>query len=313
MGVRMKKVIVFGSLNMDMTIECRAMPQKGETIDGSGFFTNPGGKGGNQAVAAAKLGAETHMIARIGKDLFGDEIHNRLLGYGVNCELIDSSENQATGVAMILLCEGDNRIILSPGSNHEMRIEQVSFFLEKIACPGDVFITQFECDYDTTIQALAKARDLAMFTLFNPAPAKRIPDESYGNIDLIVVNQSECAFLTGIYPQDESDCSKAVALFQGLGAKHAIITLGSKGSVTVLDKQVHLVRSYKVDLVDTTSAGDAYIGALASLLVRGENIVDSMRFATKAAALTITKHGAQQSIPDLKELNDFFKEGVEYA
>lgn len=301
----MNKVIVFGSLNMDLTIKSDYIPKKGETIDGYGFFTNPGGKGGNQAVAAAKLGAETHMIARVGRDLFGDRILDQLREYGVQCGLVGRSESLATGVAMIICCEGDNRIILSAGANHEMKIAEVDHAIEKIAEPGDVFLTQFECDFDTTIHSLFKAKTNGMYTIFNPAPAKKIPDEAYRNIDLIVVNQTECEFLTGIYPREQEECRRAIDFFESKGVKSSIVTLGARGSVTVIEGKSHKVDSHKVETVDTTAAGDTYIGALASCLVRGEDLKESMALATKAAALTITKRGAQQSIPYLNDVYAF--------
>lgn len=304
----MKKVLVFGSLNMDLTIECDVMPQAGQTLEGQGFFTNPGGKGGNQAVAAAKLGSPTYMIARVGRDLFGQQMRTVLGDYGVNCTYLSESEFNSTGVAMIMRCEGDNRIILSSGANHEMNGRDVDEILGKLSEPLDVFMTQYECDASAVLDSLAAAKKRRLFTLFNPAPAKSIPPETYANIDLIVVNQTECEFLTGLYPTDKESCQKALNRFFAMGAGGAIITLGSRGSVCRIGDEIVQVSSYSVPNVDTTAAGDAYIGALASALVRGERMEDCMRFATKAAALTITKQGAQRSIPYRNEIDAYFKE-----
>lgn len=304
----MKKVLVFGSLNMDLTIECDVMPQAGETLEGRGFLTNPGGKGGNQAVAAAKLGAPTYMIGRIGADLFGRQLKTAMEEYGVNCAYLSESTQNNTGVAIIMRCEGDNRIILSPGSNHEMGSGDVHEILDKIGEPGDIFITQYECDASAVIGALAAAKQKHLFTLFNPAPAKAIPTEAYANIDLIVVNQTECEFLSGIYPTDEATCQEALQRFSDMGAGGAVITLGSHGSACRIGEKIVRVDSYSVPNVDTTAAGDAYIGALASALVQGEHMENCMRFATKAAALTITKQGAQQAIPYRNEIDAYFEE-----
>lgn len=304
----MKKVLVFGSLNMDLTIECDVMPQAGETLEGRNFFTNPGGKGGNQAVAAAKLGAPTYMIARVGKDLFGRQLRESLEGYGVDCTYMTESALNSTGVAVITRCEGDNRIILSSGANHEMKGPDVKSILEKISNPQDIFMTQYECNAQAVIDSLAAAKQHQLFTLFNPAPAKAIPPEAYKNIDLLVVNQTECEFLTGIYPTDENSCQTALNRFSAMGVGNAIITLGSQGSICRIGEKMVQVDSYSVPNVDTTAAGDAYIGALASALVREEPLEDCMRYATKAAALTITKQGAQISIPYQNEIEMYFKE-----
>ena len=304
----MKKVLVFGSLNMDLTIECDTMPQAGQTLEGRGFFTNPGGKGGNQAVGAAKMGAPTYMIARVGKDLFGKQMRAALEEYGVDCTYLSESHYQNTGVAIITRCEGDNRIILSSGANHEMTGQDVDAVLEQISEPLDVFMTQYECHAAAVTDSLALAKRRRLFTLFNPAPAKAIPPEAYANIDLIVVNQTECEYLTGLYPTDKEGCQQALNRFSAMGAGGAIITLGSRGSVCRIGEELVQIDSYSVPNVDTTAAGDAYIGALASALVRGERMEDCMRFATKAAALTITKQGAQKSIPYRQEIDAYFKE-----
>lgn len=304
----MGKVIVFGSLNMDLTIECDAMPQAGQTVEGRNFLTNPGGKGGNQAVAAAKLGAPTWMIARVGRDLFGDQLCLALESAGVNCAHVDHSDCNSTGVAVITRCAGDNRIILNAGANHEMRAKDVVDILDRLAEPGDLFVTQYECEGRAVIGALAAAKSRGLFTLFNPAPAKPIPAEAYSSIDLIVVNQTECEFLTGLYPSDTDSCQNALARFQALGVGGAIITLGEMGSVCRIGEEIIQVGSYSVPNVDTTGAGDSYIGALACALVQGEAMEQCMRFATKVASLTITRPGAQQSIPYLNEVEAYFKE-----
>lgn len=304
----MKKVMVFGSLNMDLTIECDTIPQAGETLEGRGFFTNPGGKGGNQAVATAKLGAHTYMIARVGKDLFGRQMRESLEGHGVDCTYVSESQHKSTGVAIITRCQGDNRILLSPGANHEIKGQDVDAILKKLGEPGDVFMTQYECSAAAVAESLVSAKRYGLFTLFNPAPAKVISPETYRAVDLLVVNQTECEFLTGIYPEEKESCQRALSRFSAMGAGNAIITLGSRGSISRVGEEIVEISSYSVPNVDTTAAGDAYIGALASALVKGEKMEDCMRYATKAAALTITKQGAQISIPYQNEIDIYFKE-----
>lgn len=308
----MKKVIVFGSMNMDMTVESDRIPKKGETIDGWGIFTNTGGKGANQAVAAAKLGAETFLIGMVGDDAFGNTVLAKLAQYGVDCSFVRRSSTRATGTAVVLRCEGDNRIILGAGANHEMKIDAVRHALESIAVPEDIFLTQFECDYETTLEAIRLAKQMGLYTVLNPAPAKKIPEDIFPCVDLLVMNQTECEFLSGGNPQDESECEKAVRFFQGKGVKSVIITLGPGGSITVDGGAARHIRSYKVPKVDTTAAGDCYIGALASAMVHDRNLVENMVFATQAAALTITKRGAQQSIPYKNEVDEYYKEERDY-
>lgn len=302
----MKKVIVLGSLNMDLTIGCDQLPQGGETVEGYAFFTNPGGKGGNQAVAAAKLGALTYMLARVGNDAFGEQVCDSLRQYQVNTAQIGVSAKLSTGVAMITRHDGDNRIILSSGANHEMCAQDVVQTLDAVAQAGDIFVTQLECALETVLAALESAKSRGLFTVLNPAPAKELPAACYHHIDLIVVNQTECEFLTGYYPQNAQDCAKPLQIFAQRGAGGAIITLGSQGSIYSSAQETVSTQSYRLPVVDTTAAGDTYIGALVCALAQNQTMEQGMQFASKAAALTVTKHGAQQSIPTKEEVEHFF-------
>lgn len=303
----MKQVIVFGSLNMDLSIQCEELPQNGETINGFDFFVNPGGKGGNQAVAAAKLGAATKMIANIGNDVFGKDILDSLNSYGVQTEDIHISEYDSTGVAMIIRSHNDNRIILGNGANHTIAADQVKEKLKGIAKPGDIFLTQLENDYSVVKEAILYAKSLGMFTILNPAPARMLDDEIYENLDLIVVNQSECQLLTGIFPESEADSRTALQAFAEKKVA-ALITLGTSGSITNLYGEVIYVPSHKVETLDTTGAGDSYIGALCACLAEDSAIDQALEFATKVAAITVTRKGAQVSIPYKDEVDDYFKE-----
>lgn len=293
---------MFGSLNMDLTIRCERMPQQGETVEGSNFLSNPGGKGGNQAVAAAKFGAPTRMIACVGQDVFGKKMLEVLQGYKVNCGEVKVSETGQTGVAVITCHEGDNRIILSPGTNHELKAADVKEVLTRLALPGDIFVTQYECEQNTVLASLEYARELGMYTIFNPAPAKMIPEKYYPFIDLLVVNQTEAEFQTGIFPQEEESCRQAIESMQRLGAKQVIITLGSRGSIFNAGESLYSIPAERVEAVDTTAAGDTYIGVLAACMAEDKGLEESVRYATKAAALTIMRYGAQQAIPYREEI-----------
>lgn len=300
----MKKIIVFGSVNMDLSIQTSHVPQKGETIEGFDFVQNPGGKGGNQAVAAAKLGAEVLLIAKVGNDLFGEAVLYTMQGYGVDCSFV-SQDGSSTGIAMIIRSEGDNRIICCYGANHEIGVSDVEKAINKEAKAGDLFLSQLECNAYDVFESLRLAKNKGLTTIFNPAPAKVIPKDLYPFLDFIVVNQTECAILTGIFPNGIKSGVSALRIFQERGVAYPIVTLGMGGSLCLVGGELLAVPSLCVPNVDTTTAGDAYIGALANRLALGESIENAMYFATKAAAVTITRIGAQQSIPNLTELDNF--------
>lgn len=307
----MGKVLVFGSLNMDLNIQCERLPEKGETIAGNHFFTTPGGKGANQAVAAAKLGASTRLIGCIGNDVFGAELIDALTQYEVICDSVIESKNLPTGTAMIINCNDDNRIILNPGANHELTEEDIVKLITQYGTSEDVFVTQYECDLKAVQQSLVTAKSVGMYTIFNPAPANAIPSELYALIDLIVVNETECQFLTGIYPDSEENCKKAINRFRKFGARQIVITLGSRGSVYTMEDEIYSIPACNVPTVDTTAAGDTLIGGMAVGISRKWPMKECLIYATKAAALTVIKPGAQQSIPKEEEVNQYFKESEE--
>jgi ribokinase len=303
----MKKIVVFGSLNMDLVIHTNYIPQAGETIDGYGFFTNTGGKGGNQAVAASKLGGDVKMIACVGNDSFGNEMLNALREYNLDLGNVVVRKDETTGIAVIICQDGDNRIILNAGTNYSIMPEEVEKLIDNAGGEGDIFVTQYECRRETVIHALEYAKSKGMYTIFNPAPAKEIPKYAYKTIDLLVVNQTECRFLTGVFPENEGSAIEAINILKAMGVKDAVITLGKHGSITASDDRVTIVPIVDVPVVDTTAAGDSYIGSLAVGLQKGKSLEDCMKEATAVSALTVTRKGAQQSIPDKEELKEFLR------
>ena len=307
----MKKLIVLGSLNMDLSIQSDYMPKSGETMNGYGFFMNSGGKGGNQAVAAAKAGVDVKMIAKVGNDAFGKQLIDDLRNYGVDVSNVEVSNDVSSGVAIITRCNNDNRIILSNGANHTLDIESIKDTLNKISSKGDIFLTQLENNLDVVMKSIKYAKELGLYTIINPAPAIKFDDELYKYLDLVIVNQSECELLTGIYPDDENTYKTALNVFNNKGVE-VIITLGTDGSITNHAGGFEHINSRKVEVVDTTAAGDSYIGALCRYLVNNKDFIEGLRFASDVAALTVTKKGAQVSIPYFDEVKEYYKEELNY-
>lgn len=298
----MSKVVVFGSLNMDLSIESDHMPVMGETIMGRCFITNPGGKGANQAVASAKLGAEVVMLGAVGEDAFGDQMIAALAEEGVQCDRIERVRDLATGVALITRVQGDNFIVLGSGANAAPSAESVRASLDEVARGGDVFLAQLECDFDATMEALRDAHDRGMYTVLNPAPARQLPEWVHSCLDMVVVNESECEILTGLYPEDEASAKAAMEKLSSFGVGTVVVTLGERGSVVLSRGKLLSSVPPKVDAVDTTCAGDTYIGALVASYARGVTIESAIELATKASAMATTKIGAQQSIPHLEDV-----------
>lgn len=301
----MKNIFVLGSLNMDMVINTPYIPKNGETLHGSDFMYNPGGKGGNQAVACGKLGGNVYMLGKLGKDVFAESIQASLKEYNVHTDYILRSETSNSGVAIILKCDSDNRIVLDAGSNFDITTDEVKDILLTKTAPQDVLISQLEIPAHVVEDSFKLAKEKGLYTIFNPAPAKKIRDDYYQYIDLIVLNESECEILTGIYPETKTDYNDIFAYFTSKGLKEIIITLGSHGSVLHKDGKMFEYTAEKVKAVDTTAAGDSFIGSLAYSISNGKKLEDSIPDASIVAALTVTKPGAQSSIPTKSEFDTY--------
>lgn len=299
----MPKVIVFGSMNMDLSIDAPRMPAAGETLTGSGFITAAGGKGANQAVAAARLGADVHMLAAVGADAFGDELARGLAEAGVDTSGVRRLTDATTGVAVILRTLGENRIVLHIGANHALPAADVASDLRRIGEKNDVLVTQGECDPTATESALRVARELGLFTIFNPAPARPVPDDLWPCVDLVCLNETECQIMCGVLPKDDTTCRAAARRLRDLGAGAVVITLGAAGSYGLgTDGSPVRVSAAPTTVVDTTGAGDTYIGALAAGQTRGLSLAESMHWGAQAAALAVSRLGAQPSIPTAEEV-----------
>lgn len=299
------KVFVAGSLNMDLTIRAPYVPKKGETVRGEGFLITPGGKGANQAVACAKLGAKTLMVGCVGNE-FGDELIRSLESCGADAKFIERKKSVSSGIAMIIVAEGDNRIIIDRGANGKVDKELIDCALRE-AEKGDYLVAQLEIDPETVAYALARAKEKGMVTILNPAPAAELPVGIFKDCDYFLPNQSEAQFYTGIYPEDEESAKRCGAILREKGIRKVIITMGGQGSVCISDNGFTSTPARKADVVDTTAAGDTYVGAFVTRLSEGADEEDAMRFANAAAAVTVTRRGAQTAIPTREEAEEMLK------
>ena len=296
----MKNIYIFGSINYDLVIKSPYMPKSGETLTGSGFFTNSGGKGANQAVACSKLGGNAIMLGAVGCDDFGKECKNTLKKFGVNTQYIQEVNNCNTGVAVVIVINGDNRIILEGGAN--IRFDKAAMYktLEQNIKKDDILICQLEIPLDCVEEAFKIAQSKGALTILNPAPAQKIIHNILINTNVIIPNETEAEILTGAKTNTEEGIEKANNILKGYGIKEVIITLGKKGCY-YNGKTYPAMKVEKV--VDTTAAGDTFIGALAAQLVKGKTVEQSIELCQKACALKIIRKGAQVGIPTLLEIS----------
>ncbi len=300
----MGKICVIGSLNMDLVINTPRIPVIGETIIGNGFMTVPGGKGANQAVAAARLGGEVTMVGNVGDDLFGVSLKENLNINNVNSQNVKTLENVPTGVAIVVINEGNNYIILDSGANFKISPEDISN-LENVIKNSDILLLQMEIPQDAIERAVDIARKYGIKVLLNPAPARELSNDFLEKVDILTPNESECEYITGLKLSTFEDASIAIKCIMGKGVKQVVITLGGRGVVynsgeKILHKPVPMV-----EVVDTTAAGDSFTGALAVALTKGMSIDDAIDFANVVGTITVTKKGAQTSLPFLEELEKF--------
>lgn len=299
----MKKVVVVGSINMDLVTRCKRAPKGGETLFGEEFSQVPGGKGANQAVAIGKLGTNVIMLGKIGKDSFGKDMLVSMEKNGVNIQHIEEGE-KATGIAKIIVEEsGQNRILVVAGANSEVDKEYVDRHLAAIK-ESDIVVTQLEIPIETVEYTLKKAKEFGKITILNPAPARGLSDEIIKNSDFIIPNESELALITGMAVETEEEIKKAGKKLLDMGVKNLIITLGSKGSLHLNRDKCEFHSTYKVKAIDTTAAGDSFIGGVVREL-NGDNISEAIEFGTKVSAIAVTKKGAQTSIPTIEEVIKF--------
>jgi len=288
----MGKVVVVGSINVDMVFTSDIRPKAGETVLGNTFSLIPGGKGANQAVAAAKLGAESVMVGCVGLDSNGDFAVDSLKAVNVNTECVDVVHNVPTGVANIIVAENDNSIIVIPGANYKVDIDLVRRYKE-VVLSADIVLLQLEIPLETVEYILDLCSENNVKVLLNPAPAVDLSKSMIEKASYITPNEHELKIILG-KDSTEEEIKKY--------PNKLIVTLGSKGVKYFDGTEIKLIPSYKAEVVDTTGAGDTFCGALAAALVRGDGLEDAIRFANRAAAYSVTKLGAQSGMPTLDQL-----------
>ena len=297
------RVAVVGSLNMDLVARAPRLPHPGETLAGRTFAQVAGGKGGNQAVAAARLGAQVSMLGCVGADANGAQLRAGLEAEGIDCAAVETGR-EATGVALIVVDDASqNAIVIVAGSNGEVTPETIARH-QAVLAAADVVICQLETPLDTVQAALATARRLGKTVILNPAPATGpLPAEWLPLIDYLIPNELEAATLTGLPVGSPEEAATAAAVLRAAGARNVLVTLGPRGVQAALEGAAPaLYDAPKVKAVDTTAAGDTFIGGFAAQLAQGASVDAAIRFAQRAAALSVTRAGAQPSIPTRVEV-----------
>ena len=299
------KIGVLGSINMDLVAIAPSVPAPGETVMGSDFATLPGGKGANQAVAAARLGADVRMIGRVGDDVFGPTLIESLQATGVDVSDVMTTPGTSSGIAVILLDDGrENYIVGIYGANmacDESQVQAASHVLEG----ADALLLQMEIPLEVSLEAAKIARRKGVRVIYDPAPPSTIPPETHAAFDIIAPNQSEAEVLTGIQVGDIDSAREAAAILRSRGAPTAIVKLGEDGVVYASGDHTGHIPAFQVDAVDTVAAGDGFAGALAVALAEGQPLEDALRFANAAGALVVTKRGAQDAMPERSQVEQF--------
>lgn len=308
-------IIVVGSLNMDLVVVAPRLPSLGETVYGDSFSMFPGGKGANQALAASKLGSTVAMVGRIGDDAFGRQLLASLSGAGVNTSSIIVEHEAPTGTALIEVdSTGENRIIVVAGANAHLSPDDID---ATAASWGEarILMLQQEIPQETVLYAARKAKEKGLTVILDPAPARPLAPELAQLVDIITPNEHEAEILLGQPVGEPKEALAAVSRLRQLGFPVAIIKLGANGAVVAWDQGCKWVKGYAVTAIDTTAAGDAFAGGLATALARGQDVLEALSFANATGALSTTRPGAQTSMPTRKEVEAFFEQhgGIPHA
>lgn len=295
------KILVIGSTNTDMTAFCGRMPAPGETVLGNDFVMGPGGKGANQAVAAKRLGGDVRFVCKVGEDIFGENTIRHFKEEGLDTSGVMFSK-KPSGVALITVDEkAENSIVVASGANNDYTAEDIRS-IKGFIDECDILLMQLEIPVPAVMEAARIGHDAGKTVVLNPAPAIDLPEEIFKHISLFIPNENELEKYSGVSVTGVESAAKAAKALMGKGVGDIIVTMGSKGSLICRGEEVSFVSSRKVDAVDTTGAGDCYCGALCVALSEGLGLKEAAEFATKAAALSVQRPGAQNAMPYRKEI-----------
>jgi len=298
----MGRVVVAGSINMDVVATAERHPRVGETVAGHSVMYFPGGKGANQAVAAAKLGAPTALIGRLGRDAFGGQLRAFLADQGVDLTAVKASTSAQTGTAIITLADADNTIVVIPGANAEVDAADV---VTVALTAGDVAVSQFEIPLTTIVEFFRRAKAAGATTILNPAPAKSFVGELFALVDVLVLNETELGLLSRIELGAAPAVQRVLAAVEALNPRPdqtVCVTLGARGAIAVTGGQATQIDGRVVKAVDTTGAGDCFVGALAARLSQDAAIADAIAYANLAASISVQRLGAGPSMPSAEEV-----------
>jgi ribokinase len=303
-----RRIVIVGSSGTDMIIKLERIPRPGETLLGGEFHITGGGKGANQAVSAARAGGKVAFVARLGQDDFGDQAKAAFAREGINVEHISRDRKVSTGVALIFVDQhGENSIGVAPGANGRLSPADLKK-ARKVFAGASVMVVQLEIPLDTVQIAAVLAAKSGARVILNPAPARALPDELLCHVSILTPNETEAELLTGIKVDSDSSAAKAASVLRARGVQTVILTLGARGAlVASSDASPQLVPGFKVKAVDTTGAGDVFNGALAVALAEEQPLLDAVRFANAAAAISVTRLGAQPSAPSRREIQRLLK------
>ncbi|KQQ63791.1 ribokinase [Pseudomonas sp. Leaf129] len=296
-------VLIIGSLNMDLVAQAERLPRAGETLLGQSFATVPGGKGANQAVAAARLGGQVAMIGCVGADAYGQALRQALVDEGIDCQGVREAEDVATGIAMIVVdASSQNAIVIVAGGNGQLESTDIERF-DSLLQAADVVVCQLEIPYPVVAFALQRAHEAGKTVILNPAPVTGpLPSQWLGWIDYLIPNETEAQAMTGLAVNSVAEAEQAASLLREAGAGKIIVTLGERGVLFAEGVQSRHSPGRKVQAVDTTAAGDTFVGGFAAALARGLDESQAIAFGQAAAALSVTRAGAQPSIPTLAQV-----------
>lgn len=302
---RSRPIIVVGSSNTDMVIKTRRLPGPGETVLGGRFTMAPGGKGANQAVAAARAGGRVHLVARVGSDLFGESALQGFRRDGLHIDHVQTDDQAHSGIALIIVNEdGENSIAVASGANARLSPDDIRAARETIGRAG-ILLVQLEIPMETVEEAVKIAAEAGVKVIMNPAPARPLDPPVLQRIDYMTPNENEIENITGIKVENEKDAATAARILLHHGVKTVLITLGQRGVYVAGQGFRKLIPGFKVEAVDSTAAGDVFCGALAVAIAEEKSLLDAVRFANAAAAISVMRLGAQPSAPGREEIEAF--------